>query len=287
MQDEDFPGLFQAADELSKVAQSHFYLALFWNLSFLVIAAALSVLNYPHWIAAWLQVLVLLGSLGLSIYLAAKRPERVWYSCRAVAESIKTITWRYVSRAEPFYEPDDVARTMFHKKLESVLAQNTQVADKLIDHIGKPYITPKMIELRAQGLEGRKATYIEHRISNQLNWYSAKAKFNSRRSRNYFKLLIVINVLAIAFSASKIKFVEFQYFPTDVLIALAASILSWMQAKRYSELSASYALTAHEIQIINGQAHELNTDERFSSFIGDAENAFSREHTQWVARKDS
>lgn len=28
------------------------------------------------------------------------------------------------------------------------------------------------------------------------------------------------------------------------------------------------------------------TDEKFSVFVGDAENAFSREHTQWVARKD-
>jgi hypothetical protein len=31
--------------------------------------------------------------------------------------------------------------------------------------------------------------------------------------------------------------------------------------------------------------HQMNEDE-FSVFVGDAENAFSREHTQWVARKD-
>lgn len=69
-------------------------------------------------------------------------------------------------------------------------------------------------------------------------------------------------------------------------IAAAASILTWIQAKRFSELAASYTLAAHEINIIKSQAlDEMNEDE-FSVFVGDAENAFSREHTQWVARKD-
>jgi len=29
------------------------------------------------------------------------------------------------------------------------------------------------------------------------------------------------------------------------------------------------------------------TDQELSKFIGDAENAFSREHTQWIVRKDN
>jgi hypothetical protein len=62
--------------------------------------------------------------------------------------------------------------------------------------------------------------------------------------------------------------------------------LSWMQAKRFSELAASYALAAHEISLIKEQSLLPDTDEKFSLFVGDAENAFSREHTQWVARKD-
>ena len=59
-----------------------------------------------------------------------------------------------------------------------------------------------------------------------------------------------------------------------------------MQAKRYSELAASYALTAHEISLIREQALNPSTEEEFSKFVSDAENAFSREHTQWSARRD-
>ena len=64
-------------------------------------------------------------------------------------------------------------------------------------------------------------------------------------------------------------------------------MLSWIQAKRFQELAASYALAAHEISIIRQQSSGPMDDRAFSRFVGDAENAFSREHTQWVARQDS
>lgn len=60
-----------------------------------------------------------------------------------------------------------------------------------------------------------------------------------------------------------------------------------MQAKRFTELSTSYALTANEIALIREDAYGLEEDVELSKFVGDAENAFSREHTQWEARKDS
>ena len=55
MQISDFPGLYQAADELSGSAQKHFLAALLTNLALLVVAAVVSVIKYPHWGAAALQ----------------------------------------------------------------------------------------------------------------------------------------------------------------------------------------------------------------------------------------
>jgi hypothetical protein len=76
------------------------------------------------------------------------------------------------------------------------------------------------------------------------------------------------------------------YLPIEVLIVIASSILTWMQAKRYQELTTSYNLTAHEITIIRQNIDFCLSDQQLSDFIKDAENAFSREHTQFVARKD-
>jgi len=98
--------------------------------------------------------------------------------------------------------------------------------------------------------------------------------------------LIIVNGVAVACAVLRIKYPTTPFWPTDVLVAGAASLLSWMQAKRYSELAASYALTAHEIGFIAAQARQQMPEHQFSDFVGDAENAFSREHTQWIARKD-
>lgn len=72
-----------------------------------------------------------------------------------------------------------------------------------------------------------------------------------------------------------------------MLAAAAVAVLSWMQVKRFQELSTSYNLAAHEIGIIKGELQNINDEPHFATFVGDAENAFSREHTQWQARRDT
>nr|WP_314576540.1 DUF4231 domain-containing protein [uncultured Pseudomonas sp.] len=287
MQSSDFPGLYQAADSLSGAAQKHFFAALFVNLALLVIAAIVSVANCPHWEAAAFQAVVLAGALASSVYLATQRPERLWYSGRAVAESIKTVVWRYVSRAEPFDGSDEAAKTHLVERLAQVLKQNESVSKKLRTHLQAHQITNTMRAMRSGDFVTRREAYVDLRINDQLNWYSKKANFNASRARWFFVALIAVNAVAFICALIKIRHVEYLYLPTDILIAAAASVLTWMQAKRFTELSESYALTAHEITLIREQANDLVTDEDLSKFVGDAENAFSREHTQWEARKDN
>jgi hypothetical protein len=140
--------------------------------------------------------------------------------------------------------------------------------------------------MREASLEQRKLTYANNRIKDQLTWYAKKARSNRRTSNVFFWALIATNGFAVLCAILRIQFVNVSIWPTDVLVALAASLLSWMQAKRFSELAASYALAAHEIGLIREQALLPSTDAELSQFVGDAENAFSREHTQWVARQD-
>ncbi len=286
MQEQDFPALYRSADKLSLNAQRHFLWALKTHLILLVGAAVLSVLGTPHWSIAALQLLALLGALFCSIYLFGKRPDRHWYAGRAVAESIKTISWRYVCRAEPFQTSDVLARHAFQTKLTAIISQNRDVAQALTDHLDGPQITDGMTRLRALPLEQRREMYANARIKDQLTWYAKKAGFNRRASNAFFWALILVNALAVVCAILRIQFLDLPFWPTDILVAAAASLLTWMQAKRFSELASSYALAAHEIGIIREQSQQPSTDAELSTFVADAENAFSREHTQWVARKD-
>lgn len=287
MQERDFPALYQSANDLSLESQTHFFRALKFHLVLLVVAAFLSFVHFPHWSVGVLQLLALLGALSCSIYLFSKRPDRNWYAGRAVAESIKTITWRYVSRAEPFQGDDAKTRSQFQQKLKSIVDQNQAVAQAFTKYLDAPQITDAMIQMRTSSLDERKNRYAENRIKDQLVWYAKKAAFNRNASSAFFWALIVANGAAVLCAILRITFIEVPHWPTDVFVATAAGLLSWMQAKRFAELASSYALAAHEIGLIREQSQQPATDEEFSLFVGDAENAFSREHTQWVARKDA
>lgn len=286
MAEQDFPALYRSADDISLKSQRYFFKALRVHLITLVVASILSIVSIQHWSVAVLQLLALLGALGCSIYLFAKRPDRLWYAGRAVAESIKTITWRYVCKAEPFQGNDLCARNDFGKKLRQIVEQNRDLCQSLTEHLDGQQFTPAMEKWRNSSLEERKTAYAECRISDQLKWYKIKAQFNREMAQNFFWALIIVNTLAVICAVLRLAHIEYSFWPTGILVAIAASILSWMQAKRFSELAASYALAAHEINLIKEQSLFPNTPEEFSAFVGDAENAFSREHTQWVARKD-
>lgn len=208
MQEEDFPALYRSANKLSMDFQTHFFCALKLHLGLLVIAASLSIISIPHWSVATLQLLALLGALSCSIYLFSKRPDRYWYAGRAVAESIKTITWRYVCCAEPFQSGDDVARIDFQQKLRAILDQNKDVAQEYTDYLGAPQITDVMAKMRELSLDDRKKTYASNRINDQLTWYTKKAAFNKKTSNGFFWALIATNGVAVFCAILRITFVN-------------------------------------------------------------------------------
>lgn len=281
----DYPALYRDADGASLRAQSNFLRALVSSLVLLVFSAGLSVINYPTaWFAA-VQIVCLLSSLGLTIFLAHQQPQRVWYETRALAELIKTVTWRFVMRAEPYCLPDADARRHFCENLQKILSDN-RASRYAVAYSDGEQITDKMNEFRALSLDDRKANYELGRVAEQLSWYRKKAKLNDNLSRRWFALLIGLQVLAVLCAMGRIFAPEFNWWPTDVLIAAAAASFAWLQTKRFQEIAASYSLTAHEIGLLKTKLSDVDTEEAFSAFVGDAENAFSREHTQWRARRD-
>ena len=287
MQPENFPGIYKSADALSASSQKKFFGVLALHLSLLVIGAALSAINNPSILTVIAQVVVLLGALFCSIYLLGTRPERKWYSARAVAESVKTVTWRFGCRAEPFASDDNVSEAHLREVLRKIVEQNSDITRALTRYLMDHQVTLEMRAMRSQSLADRKNTYKSDRIENQLAWYAGKAEVNSRAATKSFLFLVIVNALAVLSALLRIKCLDASFWYTDILVAAAASLLSWIQAKRYSELAASYALAAHEIGIIREEALAPNSEDEFSKFVADSENAFSREHTQWLARKDA
>jgi hypothetical protein len=287
VQHTDYPALYLSSDALSLSSQKLFFAALFGHLFLLTVAAIISVINSSCAEMAILQSVVLLGALGSSIFLFVKKPERLWYSGRAVAESIKTVTWRFVTRAEPFNVAEGPARTHFRETLKLIVNQNHEVAKSVNKNLDGALVSQVMLDLHRADLKTRRSAYLSFRIGEQHQWYARKAEFNRKRASGFFIALILVNIAGVIFAVAKIKYTNAPYWPTDAFLTIAAGILTWTQAKKFSEQAASYALTASEITLIKDQFESAETEDEFSKFVGDAENAFSREHTQWAARKDT
>lgn len=287
MTEADFPPLYQAADKAAKEAQRNFFIALGGNLTFLVIAATLSVANVQTRGFAILQIFPLLVTLGLTIYLAAKQPQRVWYGTRALAESVKTISWRYMMRAEPFDGAAADARDHFKDSLTKIFNANRRISEHAVEMSAEPQITQKMRAVRDLPLADRINLYESDRVNDQHVWYKNKAQANKTYSKWWFGALIALNLLALMFVSGKVACPTTNYWPTDILVAAASAVMAWLQTKRFQELAASYALTAHEIGLLRISPPDGSSEDAFSVYVGDAENAFSREHTQWQARRDA
>jgi hypothetical protein len=216
------------------------------------------------------------------------KPEQSWYQARALAESVKTATWKYVMRAKPFdHQFDDaVVRAKFRRFLKDILAANQRIGSQF-DGSGttRDQITAEMEAMRCLPREDRLALYMNHRVGNQCVWYAAKAKSNRASAIRSVIVLVGLYVLAFATLLVRVAHPEWSYSHPEPLILLAAALIGWMQIKKFNELAASYNLTAIEIGILKSRAPEIKADEDLSDFIDDAEEAFSREHTQWLARR--
>ena len=290
MNNEDYPALFQSTDDASNRAQ-RFYINI--NLSYLIItilatmcALLGSQFNYFSISSAFL----FLVGLFLLIIILTKKIENKWYACRAIAESVKTATWRFMMRAEPYENSQNLheVKANFRNLLREILKQNTYVADYIGGELSeKEQITEKMMNIRNSSIDERKDLYIKNRIDDQRKWYSKKYSFNKKNNLIWFLLVILFNAIAALFAILQISNPTNQYLPIDVFAVIAVSSLTWIQLKRYQELSSSYALAAHEIGTIKSMSEEIKTENDLSKFVINSENAFSREHTQWIAKRIS
>lgn len=283
-----YPGLYQAANADSLRAQRYYFRTLGWFLSLLIVGAAANLFSDISPTLNIISALFLLGSLLLSGLLAWKRFDRTWYSARAVAESVKTRTWRYMMKCEPYNVDNENADSFFLSDLHEILSENREVTKELCDESAtEEAISSRMQKIRTLSVDNRLSYYIANRVSEQGTWYHQKARLNKANGSFWFFIVVGLNSLAIVCALLRIRFSGWSYLPTEVFTVGAASAVSWLQAKRFSDLSTSYALSAHEINIIRARGSSIQTETDLSDYVSDTENAFSREHTQWAARRDA
>jgi len=254
----------------------------------LFIASILSIGYFESQNYYILSALIFVFSLAAFGFRALSKPEQDWYKSRALAESVKTLTWRYIMRADPFVDARDVGvpRREFRDHLHEIFRANQDIAQKIDNEwSADDQITQAMDAFRRYPLLERVQKYRIDRIIEQRDWYRRKSIYNKKKAKNWVISGSVAYATAIVLVLSRIAYPQFQPWPIEPIIVFASSAIGWMQIKKFNELVAAYTVTAHEIGLISPKIDAARSEEELSEAVNEAELAFSREHTLWIARK--
>lgn len=292
MEFKDFPGLYQASDEASLSAQKNYKNIIAYDLITMIIASALAIYNYekvePKLIVYVISGIFLLISFALTLIIRTKKFEDVWYQGRALAESCKTLSWRFVTCSESF--ENDLTKQEVEDYFISRVRELSKEFKELNDSLNAkivvlPVITDKMWEIRNLNTLERKQYYIENRINDQKDWYASKAEFNKKKYNNWFLVIIISQLIAIISVAFLVKYPESNWNLVGLFTTISASAISWLQLKQHQELKQAYTTAAQELNFIQASFGNINSDIELAEFVLDSENAISREHTLWLAQR--
>jgi hypothetical protein len=292
MKKQDYPNYYIAGDAASTESQNNYIRLVGIDLLLMIASAALSVYNYQSEESKSavyiISGILLFFALLLSIILKVKKFEDSWYSGRALAESCKTLTWRYIMRSEDFEDgiSEIEAKKRFQDKIRKIKDQFTDL-NKVINtkNLNLPIITSEMERVRNLALNERKDFYLDSRIQNQIKWYSSKAENNIFWGNFWFYVIISLQFLALISIVYLIKCPMSNFNLVGLFSTISASGFSWLQVKRYQENKEAYTMANSELNLIKAEAERITNEDEFSKYVLDSENAMSREHTMWLAQK--
>lgn len=285
-----YPALHTAAAAASKAGQTNHTRLVKIDLALLAVAALIGVAFqlFPVQSVTWGRAV---AAVLLAVSLLAKLANRLrsydaaWFDGRAVAETVKSATWRYVMHVPPYAGEDAAADASCAKVLRDTLAARPGLAGQLyqIPADGQQ-ITTSMRQLRALPLADRQRLYLSARVGGQIQWYSSKAAENARQATRWFWVGLGAQGAALLLA---IAMVAAPSAPDLVggLAAVAAVAAAWTQYGRHDELRQSYGLAAQELAFLRSTVDVASDDVALRDAVDAAETAISREHTMWMARR--
>jgi hypothetical protein len=219
------------------------------------------------------------------------RPDRLWYSGRAVAESAKSMAWLYMTGTDPYPVSLSAAEadSKFIADLKAMAKDQAHQAQAALGFGGefseRPQITARMRELRSAPLGQRKQAYLASRIADQRKWYASKADKSQTVANRYFVIIQVSQAMTLAATVLLLSPLGSRWNLGGVFSSLASALIAWLQVRQHEELAQAYSVTALDLGFIEEEGTGVATEKDLSAFVVDAENTLGREHSLWIARK--
>jgi hypothetical protein len=285
-----FPELFRTADRAALRRQTGYLRAVALGLAAAVLAAvgsAISVDLTPNLdLGGLISAVGFLAGAVLTALLYFRKIDQTWYENRAVAESIKSMSWQYAVRGGVFHETDEADAVEFGHRARRMVRRMRFAGLTLTGD--NDAVTPGMTAIRGLPLAERRRLYLEQRIENQNRYYRRRSEENRIRAGRWFVTALVCHVAGLVLAWLKVT----NTVNADLLgiaATAAAGALAWVQTRDSQNLTESYRVTAYELADVLGEARAHTgtlSEEQWSLFVRDGERVISREHTLWLARRE-
>lgn len=291
LRDNDLSAVYQAADEVSGAGQRKTKRLIRIELIGLVVAslAGVTVIRVEPYgldVLAPVSGVAFVVALYCTVRRAQSKPEQYWYEGRAGAESARTLAWKYSIGAQPF-PVDREAHKEQH--LAKLFLDGLGNVVRYLEHTKLPppdsevrELTEPMRRLRAASLATRRRVYRRDRIKNQLDWYTRRSGDHNRSANRWLGLAVASSAAGILMAVAKLLYVDIDLL--GVFAAVASAAIGWNQLNQHRNQATAYSVTARELSIIHDQIDHV-PDSEWASFAEGAEDAISREHTMWAARR--
>ena len=280
-----YPDLYYICEKASKDKQTAFLVSRGSEFTLLTLAAGLgeiptSTLHHAASITAFalfvVALIVRLSNIG-------DRAEKRWYDARAAAESIKSTSWQFAVKCEPYGLSDSDSKKILAKLLRDILSRVPKL--EVDRNLGTNVVaSDEMIATRALNTADRIAKYKLERVQDQIDWYKRQAILKRRLARNWKLLLIGLESTAVVLGFVRI-FGGFEVNWMGILATGAAGAAAWQQTRNFTFLSESYSVTTLELAFVLDTLSDVIEEEKWSDVAHDAESAFSREHGLWLVRR--
>ncbi len=163
MEEKDFPNYYIAGDQASLMAQRLYTRYVRLDLFLMVLSTSLTIYNFQSEeskkIIYIISGIIMLIAIIFSLVIKNKKYEDIWYRGRALAESVKTLTWRYMTKSEYFDSSitDEEAKLRFTNRMRELHEEFKDLHSSLkAKHLSLPVINNEMGKVRKLDLRGRK-----------------------------------------------------------------------------------------------------------------------------------
>ncbi|MFB3890259.1 MAG: DUF4231 domain-containing protein [Candidatus Bathyarchaeia archaeon] len=286
----DFPTLYQESDSLAVRSQRKYYLLVRVKILFLIVTSIMTSIIWSQEFRTPISVafaLMLVLSMSLGAVLNMRNFDRLWLNGRAIAEAIKAETWRFMMNVDPYNKSstDPESEERFLNRLGEILRQRPTVSAHLCLNLQEGVqITEHMKKMRKESLNNRRTYYVQNRIHDQRRWYAQKANWNKNKEARWFALAWVLELVAVMTAIVVIVSQNTLINPVGMVATFGAGVLSWMNARSYSEPAEAYGFVAEQLALCEDKAKQISSEETLEKNVRDVEGAISQEQTIWIAR---